>query len=1002
MKLLRLLFLTIVNIAAFPMLAAAAEPVASPDASVDLPRFPPVPVERAVNTWKVREGFGIQMAACEPQVRDPIAICFDENGRMFVCEMIDYPENREVTPHLGRISLLEDRDGDGFYETSRVFADNLAWPTGLIWAGGGLFVASTPDILRFEDRDGDGRAEIRETAFTGFGEGIARLNVQALLNSFQWGPDNRVHLLSGTGNRGRISSPRRPDLPAQELGGRDFWFDPRTYEFGFEEGGAQYGMGFDNEGRKYASSNSDHLQYWVYDDRYAHRNPFRDMPHARRSIAADGGAAEVFRISPDEPWRIVRTRWRIGGVVKGTIEGGGRVSGYFTGATGTIVYRGDAYGAAFLDNTFTGDAGGQLIHRKIITDSGVSREGRRPADELNREFAASTDTWVRVVGFANAPDGTLHVCDMYREVIEHPWSIPESIKRHLDLNSGNDRGRIYRIVPVDKSWHRRSSVSLGGASTGELVETLAHPNGWHRDTAARLLCERQDATAIPLLRKLVGTGNSPFATLHALGVLATLGGLDEGALLSAMENGDASVRERGIRLLETWIETHAASMDLIRAVAGRVADERVRVRFQLAFSLPALLERTGVPGAEILRSAYIRLAEREAGDEWIGPALLSGAPAVVTGVLLPYFLERETRSPAPEEFVADLIEMRAAMKPAEGYSGLIDRLSRPGVPARWLLALGAGVRRAGLTFEAIDTRRRLATLFVNAATAATDARAGLETRMRAVELLSVAGDAVSLPALASILSKGQPEALQLSAISVLAGKPPGADVMDALLSGWRSYSTAARHAVIAACLPREDRASRLLAAIDAKVVPLSDLTAADVESLTHHASPRVRGRGLIVLSSLIPPSRSEVQKRLFPAVAMGGDAGRGREIFQGRCLPCHRAEGKGFLIGPDMVTVKSRGREGLLTSIVDPNREVAPQYISYEVATRDGNAYNGIITQDDATGLSLKIMGGVEIRMLRSDVKGTTSSGRSLMPEGLEAGLSVSDMADLLTYIESL
>ena len=169
------------------------------------------------------------------------------------------------------------------------------------------------------------------------------------------------------------------------------------------------------------------------------------MPSARRSIAADGGAAEVYRISPDEPWRIIRTRWRIGGVVKGVVEGGGRVSGYFTGASGTHIYRGDAYGEDFVNNAFAGDSGGQLVHRKRIYPDGASLIGRRPEDEQNYEFAASTDTWVRVVNFANAPDGTLHICDMYREVIEHPWSIPEEIKRHLDLNSGNKDRKSTRL-----------------------------------------------------------------------------------------------------------------------------------------------------------------------------------------------------------------------------------------------------------------------------------------------------------------------------------------------------------------------------------------------------------------------------------------------------------------------------------------------------------------------------------------------------------------------------
>ena len=408
--------------------AANTRASAAFDPAKELPRYPAVATKDALASWKVKPGFKIELVTHEPQVRDPIAISFDENGRMFVCEMIDYSEERDRTPHLGRVSMLEDKDGDGFYETSTVFADNLPLPTGLIWAHGGLFVAASPNIWRFEDKDGDGRADVREIAFTGFGTGLKALNVQAMLNSLQWSQDNRIHVQGGPGNRGKISSPKRPGQPAEEIAGRDFWFDPRTYEFGFESGGAQYGMSFDNYGRKFACSNSDHLQFFVYDDRYAARNPFFSLPPTRQSIAADGGAAEVYRISPDEPWRIVRTRWRIGGVVKGVVEGGGRVSGYFTGATGTTVFRGDAYGDDFVNNTFTGDAGGQLIHRKKIYPDGVSLIGRRPADEQNLEFAASTDTWVRVVNFANAPDGTLHVCDMYREIIEHPWSLPRSLK----------------------------------------------------------------------------------------------------------------------------------------------------------------------------------------------------------------------------------------------------------------------------------------------------------------------------------------------------------------------------------------------------------------------------------------------------------------------------------------------------------------------------------------------------------------------------------------------
>jgi putative membrane-bound dehydrogenase-like protein len=968
--------------------APAANAGGTFDAAKELPRFLPVEAKDALATWKVKPGFKLQLAAHEPQVRDPIAITFDENGRMFVCEMIDYSERRDATPHLGRISLLEDKDGDGFYETSTVFADDLPLPTGLIWANGGLFVAATPNIWRFEDRDGDGRAEVREIAFTGFGTGLKALNVQAMLNSFAWGQDNRIHLMGGLGNRGLISSPKRTDLPAEELAARDFWFDPRTYAFGFETGGAQYGMSFDNYGRKFACSNSDHLQFWVYDDRYAARNPFFTPTPPRQSIAADGGAAEVFRLSPDEPWRIVRTRWRIGGVVKGMVEGGGRVSGYFTGATGTTVFRGDAYGEEFVNNTFTGDAGGQLVHRKKISPDGVSLIGRRPADESNYEFAASTDTWVRVVNFANAPDGTLHICDMYREVIEHPWSIPEEIKQNLDLNSGNNRGRIYRLVPDNTTWPRRARVALGAAPTAELVATLAHPNGWHRDTAARLLYERQDAAAVPLLRALT----DPLARHHALGVLDGLGALTEAPVLAAVASPDPRLREHGVLYAEKLLARGAPSPALVEKLSALVTDADPRVRFQLAFTLPA---------APALAPAFAQLAARDHAEPWISVALLTAPPVALNSTLLPAFTRDLATAQAAAPFVAKLIEIRAAFSTTGDRRVLIDWLAQPGTNPLWLRALGDGLRRAGTTVTAADTGGKLAAVFTRAAATAGDPKAPVAARLEALALLDVAPYEPARPALLACLASGQPPELQSAAVKVLAQHHLPA-VTSTLVDHWRDYTPAAREAALAALLAREDRVAALLAAVKAGAIAPADIPAAQVQALTHHKNAQLGALARTALASVIPPSRAEVTATFQPALTATGDATRGHAVYQSRCFVCHRAGSEGLALGPDLVAVKSKGREALLTAILEPHKEVAPQYIAYDVTTKDGNAYTGIVARDDATGLTLKIMGGGEIALARANVRGSSSAGKSLMPEGLEAGLSVRDMADLLTFIETL
>ncbi|MEZ5388037.1 MAG: c-type cytochrome [Prosthecobacter sp.] len=970
------------------------------DPAKDLPRYPAVEPKDAIATWQVKKGFKLQLAAHEPQVRDPIALCFDERGRMFVCEMIDYSEMRDVTPHLGRISMLEDKDGDGYFETSQVFADDLPWPTAVIWANGGLYVGATPDIWRFEDKNGDGKAEVREKVFTGFGTGLKILNVQGLMNSFQWGQDNRIHLLAGGGNRGVVTCLKRPDLKGVELGGKDFWFNPLTHEFGLEGGGAQYGMSFDNYGRKFGCSNSDHLQYWVYDDKYANRNPYYQMPRAKESIAADGGAAEVFRISPDEPWRIIRTRWRIAGVVKGVVEGGGRVSGYFTGATGTTIYRGDAYGPDFVNNSFTGDAGGQLVHRKIIKSSadGISLVGERPADEHGFEFAASKDTWVRTVNFANAPDGCLHICDMYREVIEHPWSIPDEIKKYIDLNNGNNRGRIYRIVPDKGAERIGQKVDLAHASTEELVKTLNHPNGWHRDTAQRLLFERQDKSAVPMLEKVLG-GDNALAKLHALGALDALGAITSETLQLALKERSEHVRERSIVLAEKYFADKARDRQLYSSLRSLRNDPSSRVRFQLAFTAAefAIRKQPDDHGPDFHEQGLEFIIESCVNErnEWITSAAASAPPAFATENFGLYV--------SGDSQYASLLKKwafitGAAPERPHAYVSVLRGLAQEPISIELIRAFAQGLKRAGKSIEQVDTEHKLTAIFAKASATAIDQNAADSVRTEAVELAGLSSSGEANSALLACLSEKQPDVVQAAAIRVLAQNNSSA-ITTALISNWPHYGPKAQSAALEALLARDDRAIALL---ESKVVNPEAFSAAQVQTLIKHKSPKVAAAAKLALASVIPPSREEVTAKFQPAIAAKGDATKGQAQYMARCMACHRAGTNGIQVGPDLITVKTKGREALLTAILEPHKEVASQFIAYTVNTKDGQTFTGIITNDTASSMSLKMMGGIEKALQRADIKGSSSSGQSLMPEGLEQGMTVEDMADLLSYIEGL
>jgi putative membrane-bound dehydrogenase-like protein len=975
----------------------------SVDAARELPRYPAVAPKDALKTWRVKAGFRLELAASEPQVRDPIAVCFDERGRMFVCEMIDYSEMRDASPHLGRVSVLEDKDGDGYYETSTVFADNLPWPTGLIWANGGLYVAATPDIWRFEDRDDNGAAEVRTRVFTGFGTGLKLLNVQSLLNSFQWGPDNRVHVLAGGGNRGVVTCPLRPELPGRELGGRDFWFDPLTHEFGLEPGGAQYGMSFDDLGRKFGCSNSDHLQYWVHHDPVADtaEAPVLPPPPPRLSIAKDGGAAEVFRLSPDEPWRIVRTRWRVAGSVPGLVEGGGRVSGYFTGATGTTLYRGDAYGPDFVNNSFTGDAGGQLVHRKRISvgPDGVALTAERPADEAGMEFAASTDTWVRVVNFANAPDGCLHVCDMYREVIEHPWSIPDEIKRHLDLNSGNDRGRIYRIVPDNPGWSRRAGApGLANADTTQLVKTLAHPNGWHRDTASRLLSERRPAGSAVLLEALLRDSASALARLHALSLLHSTDLLSQEALSRALSDSSPTVRGRAALLAAACFEKIAPEPATLSALARLASDRDARVRFECARTAVGLLTPET---KEILSGPLQALARSDHAHPWIGPALLQPRHGARGPHVLSPLLAQPDFTGVAAPFVSRLLELRAATEPASVFPELLRFALTPRPNPGHLRAIGQGLAHNGGSLEKADRDGLLAPVFAEARQLAVRSDAALERKLEALELLSVAPEAVTVSALEACLGAGQGDGFTAEAVRVLSPRAGGA-LSRLLLAGWAGAGPLTREGILNALLAREDRTLALLEAFVKGEVPVAALSPARVQALVSSKVPALAGKARVALAEVLPPSRESIAAKYQAAATLAGDAERGSKVYDARCQGCHRAAGRGLQVGPDLLTVKGKGREALLTAILEPNKEVASQYIVHTITTKAGDIYTGMIAEDTAQAVMLLQGGSVPQNIQRKDIKGSSSEGKSMMPEGLEAGLELQSVADLLTFIETL
>ncbi len=974
--------------------AEPAEPVAD---ARELPRFPAVPVADALSTFKVRPGFRIELVASEPLVRDPIEICFDAEGRMFVVEMIDYSELRDAKPHLGRVRMLEDMDGDGRFDKGTVFADDLPWPTGLCCWNGGLFVGATPDVYFLKDTDGDGKADLRRRVFTGFAIDYApyrtnQLNMQAMFNSFRWGLDNRIHGCTAP-NGGEITSPLTPDRPPVNVRGRDFAFDPRTDMLAAEAGGGQYGLCFDDRGRRFTCNNSDHIRVFMYESRYADRNPFFTMPPALESIAVDGPAAEVYRTSPEEPWRVLRTRWRVTGVVPGLIEGGGRASGYFTSATGITIYRGDAWPEEFVGDAFIADCGSNLVHRKKVRSDGVALRAERPADEQRTEFLTSTDTWFRPVQGANAPDGTLYVIDMYREIIEHPWSLPPGIKQFLDLNSGSDRGRIYRLVPDGFKQPKRPR--LGEAGTAELVKTLESRNAWHRETAARLLYERQDKTAVPALEKLLRESPSALGRMHALYALTGLGALAPEHLVAALADADDRVREHAVRLAENFLARPASAPPLTDRLLGLAADPSPQVRYQLAFTLGETHDPRRL-------DALAAIARRDAADRWTRAAVLSSlaeGPAEMFDRVTAWFAA-DRSDPAPGEgeyeFLRQLVEVLGARNRTNEVAAVLGFVAKaePAVAFTLVHALGEGLQRSRGRLEAAQ----LQPLFARATRLADDASAAETTRVQAVELLALTSYAESGGRLLGLLDESQPQAVQLAAIRTL-GRFDDAAVGRELAARWTSLTPRLRAAVLPVLVARPERAAELLTAVEAGAIRNTDLTSTQIDFLMNHRDEGIRQRAVKLLSGQATTERQEIIDALRPALALPGDAARGKAIFVERCSSCHRLGGEGYPLGPDLVSVRNAGKEKLLTSIVDPSREVLPQYLAFEIETKDAESLLGIVANETASSVTLRQAYGKETVILRANIAAMQSRGKSLMPDDLQAGLTPQGITDLLEFV---
>ncbi len=977
----------------------------SPAFADDRPGTPaagPLSPREELATFRVAKGFRVELVASEPDVIDPVAMAFDEDGRIYVAEMHGYPNGGVGTGNIssGKIKLLEP-DVDGNYTRCRTFAEGLRFPTSVMPWKGGLLVANAPEMLYLEDTDGDGKADRKRVLYTGFDVG----NIQQLLNSLQWGLDNWVYGVAGMAG-GTIRSAEKLEAPAVVLRGRGIRFHPeRPASLQPTSGGGQYGLAADDWQQWFTNTNSQHLRHIVLPDHYLQRNPALAVSAVTLDIPDHGAACKVHRISPFEGWRVERTTRRASGPDAQRFPSTELVpGGFITSACSPIVYTADLFPENYRGNTFICDPANNLIHRDKLLPHGATFIAQRA--DADCEFLASADNWFRPVFLTVGPDGAIYVLDFYREVIETPLSLPDDIKARLNLQS-RKRGRIWRIVPEGRVRNAKPP-KLRKAPSQELVQHLADANPWWRLTAQRLLIERQDKSVLEAIEKLAAECPSPVGRAHALWTLDGLGALKEKEILDALKDVEPGVREQALRLCDDRL---AHSPALRSAVASLARDAAPHVRFQLAFTLG---QASGDDGIEPLAE----LARRDGEDPWTQTAILSSAYSSA-----PALLEKLTKDTAfTGKLSSGRLQLLSRLAGIAGARGDDDRIGRVlGLltsdnekGTRWqaavLQGLGNGLQNSPRSLARLwtdpgsrlkETVARVRPFFEHSAASAADAKAPLAQRLEAVRLLGYGPPAIALEILPPLLAPQSPTELQLAAVRSLSLCEDDR-VAAALLSAWPGYSPTVRREAAEALFARPARIVALLDAMEKKQVSPAQLEPARRLHLRKHPDRALRQRAEKLFAGL-GSDRQKVTQEYRSALELKADASRGKAVFKKTCSTCHRLEDVGVEVGPDLLSaLRNKSREQLLLDILDPSREVDPRYINYVVTTKTGRSFTGMIAAETASSITLRRAEKAEDTILRSQIEAMEATNQSVMPEGLEMQLSKQDLADVVGYLMSV
>jgi putative membrane-bound dehydrogenase-like protein len=846
----------------------------------------------------------------------------------------------------------------------------------------GVLVTAAPDILYLADTDGDRVADTKKVEWTGFGTGSQQLRANAL----HWGLDNWIYGANGRCG-GSIRRPQAPLSDGLSIRGRDFRFDPRRGRFEAISGQSQFGQSHNDWGDRFLCWNTIPVRQAVVPDRYLDRRP----ELAGQTIIDTAPAAltpKVFPISPPPK------------------QFNGERADYYNALCGLTIFRGDRLGHEYRSDAFVCESLTNLVLRRKLVRSGPIYENQRM--ETGRDFLASTDSWFHPVNLATGPDGALYIVDFYRKYVEHPiYVASEKARSGTDWRAGHELGRLWRVRQKDTATGAATAKpQLSNASTAQLVKTLDHQNGWWRDTAQRLLLERANGEAIPLLRNLAQNAETPLGQLHAVWTLAGLDALDAGTVIHLLSSDHPQLRRHAVRLTAS---VRGENPDLQQALLACGIDPDRAVRFELALAIAH-------DENPLIRNIRLEMATRDYSDPWISRALLSGNNTLQ---MLEQLTAAETgwqgRLTEPQLDFLHLAGERLAQRAdpgdlAEVLTYLKRRENHPAGDQQLGITLFGGISRKlaerGIVLKdwikdyPLPLRETFTALIEGAAQRIDQPAIPTQRHAAMIELLASGQKIVVAEPLEKLLRTAQQETIRQAAARALADLDDRA-LWEEIYRNWNLLPASSRRLILQAS-PRSDGSREaLLEVLEQEIVLPIELPFGTEQALQERATAAEWQRFSEIFHKTEPRDRSSVVEEFADAISLRGDVERGAALFKQNCLNCHTLLTVGKAVGPDLSGSGRRTPGELLADILHPSLKIAPDYLAYTATTSGGKVLTGLIVNETSESITLQDVQGEQILLPRHEIETLRVSAASLMPSGIEEKIGRQGLADLIAFLRN-